>query len=117
MIAMARFSRLLILFHVLVASGCSRTAVLSDPPPASFFPMDTASVEHAIVAGMARLKWMPAREGPGVIRGTLNLRIHTVVVRIEYTTESYNIRYADSQNMDFKVRSDGTRMIHKNYNS
>jgi hypothetical protein len=74
-------------------------------------------VEHAIVAGMARLKWMAARERPGAIRGTLNLRTHTVVVRIEYTTESYNIRYVDSENMKFKVRSDGTRVIHKNYKS
>ena len=116
-IAMARFARFLVLFQVLLAFGCSRTAVLSDPPPASFFPMDTRSVEHGIVGGMARLKWMPAREGPGVIRGTLNLRTHTVVLRIEYTTENYSIRYVDSQNMAFAVRSDGTRMIHKNYNS
>ena len=60
---------------------------------------------------------MAAREGPGVIRGTLNLRTHAVVVRIEYNTEGYSIHYVDSQNMGFKVRSDGARIIHKNYNS
>src|SRR2546422_452683 len=94
-------------------SGCARTAVLHDPPPVSFFPLETTVVERAIVAAMAKLRWIPTREGPGVIRGTLHLRTHTVVVRVEYTNESYKISYVDSENMSYAQRKDGTKLIHK----
>jgi len=116
--AIARLINALALISFVFGAGCARHSVyLSDPPPASFFPMETVSVEHAIVAGMARLNWMAAREAPGVIRGTLNLRKHTVIVRIEYTTESYRISYEDSDNMGYRKLADGNQMIHPNYNS
>ncbi len=71
-------------------------------------------VERAIVGAMVKLGWMPTKEGPGVIRGTLHLRTHTVVVRVQYTNESYKISYVDSENMAYAQQADGTRRIHKN---
>jgi predicted small lipoprotein YifL len=91
---------LLIAFAV---AGCGRTATLYQPPRVAFFPMDTAAVEHAIVTGMVRRRWVASREGPGSILGTLHLRDYTVVVRITYTK--------------YSRKADGTEIIHKNYNS
>lgn len=127
--AIAGVINALVLISFVLGAGCASIrhgfarppVVLSDPPPVSFFPMETAAVEHAIVGGMARLKWMAAREAPGVIRGTLHLRTHTVVVHVEYTTDSYRISYVDSENMEYCNancrRPTGVPMIHPNYNS
>jgi hypothetical protein len=52
-----------------------------------------------------------ADEGPNMIVGTLNLRTHTAVVEIPYSTSTYSIKYRSSVNLNEK---DG--MIHKNYN-
>ena len=46
-----------------------------------------------------------------VVRGK-----HTVIVSITYTTEQFNLYYIDSDNMLYKEKEDGTKVIHKNYN-
>jgi len=53
-----------------------------------------------------------AAQGPGAIRGTLNLRTHQAVVDIPHDTQRFGIRYVSSSNLDY----DGTG-IHRNYNS
>jgi|SRR5579862_5533711 len=105
-----------LLLIAVVAGGC-RTATLYQPPPVSFFPMETTNVEHAIIAAMAKRGWTASREGPGAMLGTLHLRDHTVVVRITYTKDSYQIAYVSSENMQFSKKSNGTEVIHKNYNA
>ena len=50
-------------------------------------------------------------EKPGLIVGTLNLRTHTAVVDIPYTTTSYSILYKSSVNL----KQEGNT-IHSNYN-
>jgi hypothetical protein len=49
--------------------------------------------------------------GPGVIKGRLQSRDHSVDVRIPYTATSYSINYESSMNLK---AADGK--IHKNYN-
>jgi len=66
---------------------------------------------------MRVLGWVPTKEAPGVMLGTLHLRSHTAVVRVDYTTDSYRITYMRSQNLDYERRSDGSEVIHVNYNS
>jgi hypothetical protein len=50
---------------------------------------------------------------PGQIVGTLNVRSHTAVVDIPYSTKSYSITYSSSQNLKYDEAA-GT--IHSNYN-
>ncbi|HTH78579.1 MAG TPA: hypothetical protein VL593_06335 [Ramlibacter sp.] len=68
-------------------------------------------VRAAILRAGAALRWQMADEGPNMIVGTLNLRTHTAVVEIPYSTSTYSIKYRSSVNLNEK---DG--MIHKNYN-
>ena len=60
----------------------------------------------------AGLGWRMEPQGPGLMRGTLNLRTHQAVVDIPYDTHRFSIRYAGSSNLDY----DGNA-IHRNYNS
>ncbi|WP_426954993.1 hypothetical protein [Muricoccus radiodurans] len=57
------------------------------------------------------LGWVMEDRGPGLIRGTLNVRTHQAVVDIPYNNSVFGIRYVSSQNLDY----DGTT-IHRNYN-
>lgn len=65
-------------------------------------------IRHAAAA----LGWRTEAQGPGLMRGTLNLRTHQAVVDIPYDTRRFNIRYVSSTNLDY----DGA-VIHRNYNS
>ena len=60
----------------------------------------------------AGLGWRMEPQGPGLMRGTLNLRAHQAVVDIPYDTQRFGIRYLSSSNLDYDGRS-----IHRNYNS
>lgn len=68
-------------------------------------------VRSAIVRAGAALGWQMQDEGPNKLVGTLNLRNHTAVVEIPYSSTSYSIKYRSSVNLHEK---DGN--IHKNYN-
>ena len=70
-----------------------------------------ATVEQAIIRAGVGLGWAMKVEKPGLIIGTLNLREHTAVVEIPYTTTSYSILYRNSVNLDQQGDT-----IHKNYN-
>lgn len=60
----------------------------------------------------ASLGWNIESVGPGLMRGTLNLRDHQAVVDIPFDTQRFAIRYVSSTNLNY----DGTN-IHPNYNS
>jgi hypothetical protein len=68
-------------------------------------------VRTAIIRAGSGLGWQMAPEGPGKIKGTLNVRGLTAVVDVTHDTKAYSIKYRDSQGLHAK---DGT--IHKNYN-
>lgn len=97
--------------------GCTRTATLYNPPRIAFFQTDTVTVERAIMEAMNKAGWAPSREAPGVLLGTLHLRAHTAVVRIEYTSDSYRITHVRSDNLNYARRRDGSEIIHPNYNA
>lgn len=60
----------------------------------------------------AGLGWVMQSDGPGRMRGVLNLRSHQAVVEIPYDQQRFTIRHAASTNLNY----DGTR-IHPNYNT
>jgi hypothetical protein len=100
---------------LLCVMGC-RTAPIYNPH-VEFPPRDPSTVEQAILKALANRGWLAKQEGPGVIIGTLNLRSHQAVIHIEYTADSYSIRYVESTDLLYERKSDGEEVIHRNYNS
>jgi hypothetical protein len=95
--------------------GCVAAPIMnvSEAPvvTASGKPLSNEQVRGAIVRAGAALGWQMQEEGPGVLVGTLQLRKHTAVVAIPYSSKSYSVQYRSSVNLD---ENGGT--IHKNYN-
>ncbi|MGQ0809840.1 MAG: hypothetical protein ACT4OO_01260 [Nitrospiraceae bacterium] len=69
-------------------------------------------VTKAIIEAGAGLRWTMAVEKPGHIVGTLNVRSHTAVVDIPYSTKTYSIVYKDSVNLKHDAEK---QTIHANY--
>ena len=106
---------LLLLALSLTIASCRQAPVFN--PRVEFAPRTPNMVEEAILKALANRKWIARTDGPGVIIGTLNLRDHQAVVRIEYTDESYSVRHTHSTELLYQRKSDGTELIHKNYNA
>jgi hypothetical protein len=77
-------------------------------------PVTIDQVTQGIISAGAGLGWDMKVVSPGKIIGTLNIRSHTAVVEIPYTTQSYSIIYSSSENLKYDAE-DNT--IHPNYNS
>lgn len=110
-------SKLLIAIATLVVlCGCRGTVpiynVTDAPVNVAKPPATLQSVEQAIVRAGIGLGWAMKPERPGLITGTLNLRTHTAVVSIPYSTSTYSILYRESVNLNQKDDK-----IHPNYNS
>ena len=56
-------------------------------------------VKAAINSGAAEAGWSAQDAGPGTILATYTIRVHTVVVDIQYTDNDYSIEYDSSENM------------------
>ena len=85
---------------------------VNDASVVSSNPVQIAQVKTAIMVAGTSLGWKMDEVSPGLIQGTLNLRKHTAVVDVPYSTTKYSIVYKSSINLDEK---DG--QIHRNYNS
>ena len=97
-------------------AACFRCGPIQDVtdspvPTASGRPLGADEVRKAIVRGGAMKGWKMIEEGPGRIVGTLNIRTHTAVVEIPYSSRSYSIKYRSSVNLN----EEGGQ-IHNNYN-
>ncbi len=55
-------------------------------------------------------------KGPGEIIGTLNIRTHQGVIRIDYNDSAYSIRYVDSTTCVTTGTTWGNERIHGNDN-
>jgi hypothetical protein len=98
-------------------AGCMRCGPIQDVtdapvPSVSGKPLSNDEVRKAIVRAGGTLGWRMNAETPGKVTGTLNVRKHTAVIEIPYSSKSYSIKYKSSENLD--AASDGT--IHNNYN-
>lgn len=82
-------------------------AVVASPTGKS---VSSEQVRTAIVRAGVALGWQMKDEGPNLLVGTLQLRSHTAVVEIPYSTSNYSIKYRSSINLE---ESGGK--IHKNY--
>ncbi len=66
--------------------------------------------------GCKRRNWIPSKKQDGSIEAALFIRNHVAVVRITYARDSYTIRYARSENLDYVHRANGSDEIHSKYN-
>jgi hypothetical protein len=101
---------------VLSSLGCSHSAVLTDPPMVTASAAaDPQYVRAAVLAAMARRRWVAERDDPGVVLARFVHGNHHVRVWVRYDASNVVIQYADSQNMAFRLRN-GVPYIHKAYN-
>ncbi|MGQ8772840.1 hypothetical protein ACUTQ5_00005 [Serratia sp. NA_112.1] len=98
-------------FAAILVTGCAGTAPVKNVSQNIAGSRSDAQVRQAILsAGLSR-GWIMNPTADGVIDGKILLRGHSAGIRITYNTNSYQINYVASGNMDAK---DGK--IHPNYN-
>ncbi len=74
--------------------------------------LDMTAVRNAIIDGCSVRSWVAKEIEDGTLQCTVQVRSHTAVVDISYSTDDYSITYAHSVNLKYE---DGK--IHRNYNS
>jgi hypothetical protein len=101
-------------FLLMTALSCRGLAPIYEVNDAQLLHGESITVDDASEAiGRAgrKLGWEIEKESPGVLKGTLHLRRHVAVVRIEHDTQVFSIHDVETQN----IRREGDR-IHPNYN-
>ena len=97
-------------------AGCMRCGPIQNVTdasvPSSGKPLSNDEVRKAIMRAGTTLGWKMNADAPGKITATLDVRKHSAVVEIPYSSKSYSINYKTSVNLE--AGSDGT--IHNNYN-
>jgi len=110
-----RTSIVVVALAALAVSACTTRPIVN----VSAEPVVSASgaavtpeyVRDAILRAGTRLGWQMTPASTGLVNGRIALRNHVAVIDVTYTSGTYNIRYRDSTNLDYR---DG--QIHKNYN-
>ncbi len=92
-------------------SGCARTAPIEQIHSTVSTGHTAEQVKTAILKAGQKREWIMTEAGPGVIKGHLQSRDHSVDVSIPYSATSYSIKYESSMNLK---SSEGK--IHKSYN-
>ena len=105
----------IVLLVPLLALLMAAAPLLVDPAPISVpAGLSEQAVAKAITLGVAQRGWIVSKQEPGYMEATLNIRAHMAKVGITYDVKSIQIKYLDSSNLDYEVKSDG-RHIHRNY--
>jgi len=105
----------------LVAGVAHARDPLVDPPaiavPAGVSAEETAqAIKNALVGRTwVVTKHEPAGDG-GRIDAALNIRAHQATITIAYDAREIDLDYVGSVNLDYKVKRNGTVLIHENYN-
>jgi len=81
------------------------------PVPAG---LDAKAVATSIRLGGAQRGWLVTRQDPGAMELTLNIRTHVAKLGVKYDTQSIQLTYLDSTNLDYEEKK-GNRYIHRNY--
>jgi hypothetical protein len=81
------------------------------PVPAG---LDAKAVATSIRLGGAQRGWLVTRQDPGAMELTLNIRTHVAKLGVKYDTQSIQLTYLDSTNLDYEEKK-GDRYIHRNY--
>ena len=93
-----------------------RQALLVDPPPINVpAGMSTARVSRAVKGALIGRGWVPSNEQADDVDATLNGKVYTAKIHVPFDVKQVKISYVDSTNLKYKVKKDGTRLIHANY--
>lgn len=98
-------------------AGCMRCGPIQNVtdaavPNVSGKALSNDEVRKAIMRAGTTLGWKMSADAPGKITGTLDVRKHSAMIEIPYSSKTYSINYKNSVNLE--AASDGT--IHNNYN-
>jgi hypothetical protein len=103
-----------------VNTANARWAVpLVNPGPTSWgCDLSLSEVKKGIDMGLIIKNWVPSNEQTGYTQGKIVVRgKHTLVVDINYTKNSFDIKYKSSDKLKHKVDDEGVEKIHPNANS
>jgi len=103
-----------------VNTAYARRAVpLTNPGTASWgCDLSMSEVKKGINTGLLVKNWTASNEKMGYTQGKIIVRgKHTMVVDINYTKSSFDIKYKSSDNLKYKVDDAGVEKIHPNANS
>jgi hypothetical protein len=59
--------------------------------------------------------WHVDSEKPNEFVATLQIRVHSLTMRFTESSGSIAMQYVSSTNLDYEVKKDGTRVIHRKY--
>jgi hypothetical protein len=107
---------LLLLLPLLLLTMGFRQSPLVDPAPISV-PAGLTAVQVAkgVRAALIGRGWTVTGQQDGSVSASLSRNEWVAKIRVDYTTAQVQIRYVDSTNLKYKVKRDGTRLIHSNY--
>ena len=110
---------LAVIMLALQSPAQARSAVLTDPEVMEFdCKLAMKQAEKAVRSGLRSRQWTHKTKKPGHLEGCVVVRgKHTLWVDIHYTGTSFDVNYKDSDNLNYKVKDDGTRRLHPNANS
>jgi hypothetical protein len=89
---------------------------LVDPAPVEA----PASLSQKEIVGVTRKTlitrgWLITKDSSGELDAKLDVRTHVIRCRFAIADHKIHIKYVDSVNMDYKLRHDGTAVIHRKY--
>ena len=116
---MSRIIRTLLVLTLalLPLAASARSSDLLDPDPIAIpAGMSPEKVAQAIRSALIGRTWTVTRQEPGHIDSTLHIRSHTATIAVTYDDKQIHIAYVSSDNLKYKVKSNGKRTIHSNYN-
>ncbi len=110
------YSPLILIASIVVFMGCGSGSPIQNynnsPIKASAGKKNQENIRRAIILAGTSTGWQMREVSKSQVFATRYSGGHMAKVEINYTTESFNITYKDSSNLQY----DGTN-IHKTYNS
>ena len=119
---MKKYLLLVVLAMAIAAIGCRfgqpvGTFAYDYPSAEASKNVSEKKMHDIIIKSCTDNNWRVSEPAQNTIEATLMVRNkHTVVVSIPYTATHYSINYKASTDMEYKKKSDGTAVIHPNYN-
>lgn len=105
---------------VIGSASTARSANLNDPAPSLWgCELSQEQVLQGITAGLIGRGWTVIEndEQGNLVAQVIVRAKHTLIVDVAYDDQSFDINYKDSDNLDYRIRSNGTPNIHRNANS
>ncbi len=90
--------------------------VLVDPTPV-IVPdkLSAKDVHNSLRHTLAARDWHIDQETASEFVATLHVRVHTLTIRFVEGGGKIAMNYVSSENLEYKIKSDGTRIIHRKY--